>query len=237
MIKYLFSISLFIGFTLFCSAEEKTAEYVQEDITPIKQDKKAWKKIVDGKDFSETPEKKKEKKKKKPSDFNLPSLNIGQAGKVFLFSLVILLLAFIIYKLIANSNYRANKKVKKIRLVDIDDIEQNLDKADVDPFLFDAINQENYRLAIRLYYLKVLKHLMELEWIKWKKDKTNSEYLRELYSKEFYTDFRLLTLMFERVWYGEVVLDDVTFKTVEQNFTSSISMLNAQKTLLKKDEE
>lgn len=237
MIKYLFSISLLIGLTLFCSAEEKTAAYLQEDVTPIQQDKKAWKKIVDGKDFNETPEKKKEKKDKKPSDFNLPSLNIGQAGKVFLFSLVILLLAFIIYKLIANSNYRANKKIKKIRLVDINDIEQNLDKADVDPFLFDAINQENYRLAIRLYYLKVLKHLMELEWIKWKKDKTNSEYLRELYSKEFYTDFRLLTLMFERVWYGEVVLDDSTFKTVEQNFTSSISMLNAQKTLLKKDEE
>lgn len=237
MIKYLLSISLLIGFSLFCSAEEKTAEYLQEDVTPIKQDKKAWKKIVDGKDFSETPEKKKEKKDKKPSNFNFPSLHIGQAGKVFLFSLVILILAFIIYKLIANSNYRANKKVKKIRLVDIDDIEQNLDKADVDPFLFDAINQENYRLAIRLYYLKVLKHLMELDWIKWKKDKTNSEYLRELSSKEFYTDFRLLTLMFERVWYGEVVLDDTTFKTAEQNFTSSISMLNAQKTLLKKDEE
>lgn len=237
MKKFLFSISLLLGLVVFCSAEEKTAEYIQEDITPIKQDKKAWKKIVNGKDFSETPEKKKEKKDKKPSNFNFPSLNIGQAGKVFLFSLVILLLAFIIYKLIANSNYSVNKKIKKIRLVDINDLEQNLDKTDVDPFLFDAITQENYRLAIRLYYLKVLKHLMELEWIKWKKDKTNSEYLRELYSKEFYTDFRLLTLMFERVWYGEIVLDDVTFKMVEQNFTSSISILNAQKTLLKKDEE
>ena len=37
----------------------------------------------------------------------------------------------------------------------------------------------------------------------WKKDKTNGSYVAEMHGKEGFDLFRLLTISFERAWYGE----------------------------------
>ncbi len=65
----------------------------------------------------------------------------------------------------------------------------------------------NYRLAVRLGYLQLLKHLTDGGLIDWQPDKTNQAYVRELADHAtLQTSFREITRQFEYVWYGELPL-------------------------------
>ena len=66
----------------------------------------------------------------------------------------------------------------------------------------------NYRLAVRLGYLEVLKQLADQNLIRWQPDKTNHDYLYELPIGTLPPAFRELTRQFDYVWYGEH--DDLT---------------------------
>ena len=61
----------------------------------------------------------------------------------------------------------------------------------------------NYRLATRLGYLEVLKHLTDAGHLHWQPDKTNHAYLGELAAGPLREGFRAATREFEYVWYGE----------------------------------
>ena len=65
----------------------------------------------------------------------------------------------------------------------------------------------NYRLAVRLGYLQLLKHLADGGLIDWQPDKTNQTYVRELAPRPaLQAGFREITRQFEYVWYGELPL-------------------------------
>jgi hypothetical protein len=59
-----------------------------------------------------------------------------------------------------------------------------------------AIAKGNYRFAVRLLYLKCLKHLSNAGLIDWQIDKTNSAYIGELKNQQQQDAFRQLTLQF-----------------------------------------
>ena len=56
------------------------------------------------------------------------------------------------------------------------------------------------------------------KWIKWKKDKTNRNYLNELKALDIKNQFSQLTNIFERVWYGEVAVNEAIFTEIEGQF-------------------
>ena len=100
----------------------------------------------------------------------------------------------------------------------IEKIEEDIQRSDIDSYLERAIAEGNYSLAIRLHYLNILKALSLSGIIKWKKDKTNRTYLYEMKEKEMKSDFRELTNIFERVWYGNVILEQWEFESVAPVF-------------------
>jgi hypothetical protein len=81
-----------------------------------------------------------------------------------------------------------------------------------------AIAKANYRFAVRLLYLKCLKHLSNAGLIDWQIDKTNNAYISELQNQPQQDAFRMLTLQFEYVWYGEFLIDQQAFKTIDSFF-------------------
>ncbi|MBV8390580.1 MAG: DUF4129 domain-containing protein [Mucilaginibacter sp.] len=81
-----------------------------------------------------------------------------------------------------------------------------------------AIAKGNYRFAVRLLYLKCLKHLTDAGLIDWQIDKTNGVYISELKNQQQQEAFRMLTLQFEYVWYGELLIDQQAFKTIDSSF-------------------
>ncbi|WP_162996556.1 DUF4129 domain-containing protein [Mucilaginibacter celer] len=82
-----------------------------------------------------------------------------------------------------------------------------------------AIAQHNYRLAVRLLYLRSLKHLSDADLIKWQPEKTNNAYIDELSNSEQKRFFKTLTLQFEYVWYGEFAINAQAFNKINTAFT------------------
>jgi len=103
---------------------------------------------------------------------------------------------------------------------------ENIHEINFDDELERAINQHNYRLAVRLLYLKCLKQLSDAELIRWQIDKTNNAYITELNNPAQREVFKTLTLQFEYAWYGEFPIDAAVFKNINalfMDFKKSIS--------------
>ena len=81
-----------------------------------------------------------------------------------------------------------------------------------------AIANKNFRLAIRLWYLRILKELAEKELIRYKQDRTNREYVRQLQDTAYYKSFHHLTRSFEYVWYGKFELSPDVFDLLQKDF-------------------
>ena len=120
-----------------------------------------------------------------------------------------------------------NKKIKRTteEKIDIQKIEANIHEADLDYFTRQAKEAGDYNLAIRLYYLAILKELSLQKAIKWKVDKTNREYMQELRASAHFADFRSLTYVFEQAWYSNRLLDAASFEQLEPSFRSFIDGL------------
>ncbi|SDF33310.1 protein of unknown function [Mucilaginibacter pineti] len=143
---------------------------------------------------------------------------IGNILKYGFVALAIGLLVFIIFKLTGMDGMRLwQGQVRKANLAYTESLE-NIHEIDFDTELEKAIALHNYRLAVRLLYLKCLKQLNDEELIRWQIDKTNSIYVYELNDPSLRQAFLLLTRQFEYVWYGGFTVDGDAFKSINQLF-------------------
>jgi len=95
---------------------------------------------------------------------------------------------------------------------------ENIHEINFDDELDGAISRQDYRLAVRLLYLKCLKQLNDEGLIHWEISKTNSAYINELNDMAKRSTFRQLTRQFEYVWYGEFEVDAPVFGHIRNQF-------------------
>jgi hypothetical protein len=216
---------------------EPAKEYKKEKIEVRKFDKKEWKEIVGSTDYNE---KKKEKRQEEdvreetaddtePLEINSPWSGAGL--QTIFYILVIAVVGLILWAVFKNMSF--DMKLKKTVTVTDDAVTdfEHIEELDIDTYLRKAREEKNYKLAIRLYYLGLLKRLNATGFIFWRKDKTNLDYLNEVFSRDFhYNDIRKLTLAYEEVWYGERNLTDESFHNVTSRFESMFGKINAQAT-------
>ncbi|MBC3757613.1 hypothetical protein H7U19_04315 [Hyunsoonleella sp. SJ7] len=100
---------------------------------------------------------------------------------------------------------------------------ENIEHADIHSLIHQAESNKDYRLAIRYYYLLVLKMLSIKNHIKFEDDKTNSEYLNELHEKPFSQAFAYTSYLYNYIWYGKFSLDDSQYQKAKKNFTKLIN--------------
>lgn len=101
----------------------------------------------------------------------------------------------------------------------------NIHEIDFKTRLDEAVRKQDYRNAIRLLYLLALRSLADKDLIKWKLNKTNQEYGKELKTKGLANDFAQITYFFEWVWYGHFEIDSQKFlemRTAFQEFEQKI---------------
>lgn len=197
-------------------------------------DKEVWKRATEGIDYSadtaKDPKKKEEKEEAGKSSNDTSSFFEG-GNASGLMKFLIILLAVVVVALLLRSllglNKPKNKKVGKMRAIDLEQIEENIHEANLEDFIRQAVEQQNFALAIRLYYLAILKELSLKNTIVWKKDKTNKDYLREMRSSAMFGAFRDLTAVFERVWYGESPIHIREFQQLEPKFRDLMHRINA----------
>ena len=81
-----------------------------------------------------------------------------------------------------------------------------------------ALDSDNYRLAIRLWFLRTLRQLNNNEIIVYKPTKTNSDYLFQLHGTPYYKSFFKLSRIFDYVWYGKFQLGVEGFNELQKEF-------------------
>lgn len=138
--------------------------------------------------------------------------------------LVFLLIRFFLK---VNSNNLLTK-AKKEGTISFTEEEQIIKNEDIPALIKEAINQKNYRLAIRYYYLLSLKQLTENENILWQPQKTNEDYIKEITKDHLKVDFKNITKIYDYVWYGEFNVDAIKFETLIlpfENLTKTITKL------------
>ncbi len=114
------------------------------------------------------------------------------------------------------------QQASQVLLTEDEDIIQN---QDIGQLIHKALQNENYRLAIRYYYLHTLKRLSDTEHIEWESQKTNTDYIKELADDSLKKQFRNITRLYDFIWYGNFEVDEKSFLTAEQKFKSLTNRL------------
>lgn len=141
----------------------------------------------------------------------------GSIIKYVLIAVVIALVVYLVIKLIGLDFKLLTKKSKDVE-IPFDESLENIHEIDFDEQLSIALQNKNYRLVVRLLYLKTLKQLTDKRLIDWQPEKTNQAYVQELSLQSYHQQFVDLTYQFEYIWYGEFYIDELTFKSIQQSF-------------------
>lgn len=137
--------------------------------------------------------------------------------KYGLMAIFMALIVFVVFKLIGVDFKIFVRKSKEVE-VPYDESLENIHEINFDEQIEDALQKANYRLTVRLLYLKTLKFLADRELIDWQPDKTNQAYVRELAETRLEKDFEALTHQFEYIWYGDFNIDRSSFLQIEHAF-------------------
>lgn len=187
-------------------------------------DESKWRDVVGENDFrQDAPD---------PPNIRMPGMSwagdlLKAVGYGVIIAIVLLLLYFVF------KNIKLNKKVKQAGVTPFashDD--EDIREMDIPSMLQKALAEKNFKLAVRLYFLLLLRNLHDAGHIKWEKDKTNRDYLTELFSKEnLYDDVRKLTLHYEEVWYGDHHFPEASLLSLISRFKSLQDKINPIKSL------
>ena len=80
--------------------------------------------------------------------------------------------------------------------------------------------EKAYRRAVRLQYLKALKHLSDQGRVRLRADKTNRDYEAEISDQGVRQHFRQITYIFNHIWYGDLPIDQPRFEGTRAAFVA-----------------
>jgi large-conductance mechanosensitive channel len=133
--------------------------------------------------------------------------------------ILIAILLFLLIKFFLNVNARALTYSRKNQtIVALSEDEHIIKNEDIDQLIRQALKDKNYRLAIRYYYLLLLKSLGHKEYIVWELQKTNEDYINEIEKPNIKEHFGRITRLYDYIWYGGFDIDKANYQIVEATF-------------------
>jgi hypothetical protein len=144
---------------------------------------------------------------------------LGSAGfRYFLLFFLGGVLLYAIIRIIAENNLRLfyRSPVKK-KTLEVEGTASPLEE-DLDGQLLHFLQIGDHRQAVRYLYLKSLRLLNDQGLIRFHQESTNEEYLKQLSATSQGEAFRMLTGVYEKVWYGEFPLGDGQFARIHGYF-------------------
>lgn len=136
-----------------------------------------------------------------------------------LFYSIIGFLVFLLIKLLLKVNLKTMKTTKSnMPSMQFSEDEHIIQNEDISQLIATAVANNNYRLAVRYYYLLILKTLTEEKFIEWQYQKTNNDYSKEIAVKELKAPFKALTNWYDFIWYGNFEIDTLQFDKIAVEF-------------------
>lgn len=143
------------------------------------------------------------------------------------YAVIILVILFAVSKIVGGDFvgvFRKNNKYNNNNGLSfgIDDI----NNIDFEKEIENASKQQNFRLATRFLYLKLLNALNEIEYINWQPGKTNTSYRTELSKTNISDNFNKLSGLYEFSWYGNFELNKSEFELLSKDYKDIFISLN-----------
>lgn len=91
-----------------------------------------------------------------------------------------------------------------------------------------ALDENNYRLAVRYYYLYIIQQLSQTGLIHYEFDKTNTDYLNELDQASIKDDFKQVTHLYDYTWYGNFDVSETDYSRAQQLFIALENKISAK---------
>jgi hypothetical protein len=145
--------------------------------------------------------------------------------ETLLYIILIALGLFLLVRLLMGQQATSFFQGKSKALAPLSIKEEQLAQTDFDALINQALEQKDYRLAVRYKYLKILRQLSLGNIIEWHFEKTNSDYIREIEASEIKNGFSKISYVYEYIWYGEFAIDAAGYKKAEANFDSFLKTI------------
>ena len=143
-------------------------------------------------------------------------------GHLMLWGSLLLIAGFLIYRLVRGEGKRlfGNKgesfAEEETTVIDEDDLEHS----NWEERFTQALQSGDKRKAIRYSYMQLLQLLQHRDLIRYRQDKTNTAYYRELSGHEAAYPFRVLSRQYEYAWYGNYLPTQAAFDAYLQTFNT-----------------
>jgi hypothetical protein len=157
------------------------------------------------------------------SSSSVPSTGGGSAT-VILIIMGGILVALLVYMIIVSFKDK-NKKVIVTETVENKLENLTITKSELELALEAALKNNNYREAVRIYFIAVIKEMKDRNWIKWEKKKTNYNYINEISGKKQQPEFITATRAFEIVWYGNRSIAKDEYHQIEPVFKNLLKSI------------
>ena len=171
------------------------------------------------------------------SDFFRDLFNLKNEGQASNFTditlkiggvILFLLVAYFIFRAVINKEGQwVFGKSSERSIIPVTDVENNIHQTDFKALITEAEDQHNYRLAIRYYYLWLLKQLTEKGIIEYDVEKTNSDYQNEIILKDIKEEFSYTSYLYNYIWYGEFNVNDEQFGKARLAFINFLKTIKA----------
>lgn len=157
---------------------------------------------------------------------DVDAMKIFRTIKLIFYVLILLGVIYILIKIFLNKEVRwiFKRKPDSGKTDYNNDIEQ-ISAVDFKEMIEKAVSDENYRLAIRYYYLLLLKSLDKDSLIRYDVEKTNYDYQEELSGSPFSEDFKRASYYYSYIWYGEFLIGEEEYKATSSVFTKILKQL------------
>jgi hypothetical protein len=181
-------------------------------IKALREDKAFW--------YANETFKKREKKKEKTRFTSQPLF------QTILWLIIISGFITFLILYLSNSSVRLFRKSSNIA-----DEETGIESSDIFSINYQkeidkAVGMNNYRLAVRLMFLRLLRNLSDKNIIEYKQDNTNFDYMTQLRSTGLYPDFFRLARNYEYSWYGQFDIDKEKYSIIKNEFEKFDGKIN-----------
>jgi len=160
------------------------------------------------------------------SDFWSSIPYFGKFLEYLFYGLLIAMVILAVFRMLdikVNSIFQRNRYREKIH---IEEISEDIHKLDMDALIMEEIKKKNYKNAIRLLYLKLLKLLSDNGIILWSVNKTNADYRHEISPTPYHIPFSRLSALYEFIWYGNFRIGEDGFNKAKTEFYTMYEKIN-----------